>query len=490
MVSDMMTAEQLKGSILQLAMQGKLVPQEKGDGDGNNLLKRIVNSSDERSLINTKINYKEEGTTEIPDNWALTKLGVLGKLYSGFAFKSSQYVEKGIQIVRISDLAEDSISVKDAVYYPESEELKKYLIKKGSFLICMTGSIGKMARVTDDVPRYLNQRVGMFVPTQYCNADFLWYFLHSYDVINGWISAKTSTNGNIKNSNILDLICPLPPLAEQKRIVAKIEELMPFVEQYAAASTKLNTLNTMFPEMMKKSILQEAVQGKLVPQDPNDEPASLLLKKIAEEKKRLIREGKIRKQKPLPEITEDEIPFEIPESWEWIRLSDISKQITDGEHSTPKRVSDFCGFYLLSARNVRDGEIKLDDVDYVDNSEFERISSRCNPVKGDILISCSGSVGRCAVVNDDNKYVMVRSAAMASPIMCDPNYLMYAIQSDCVQRQINALKKQTAQANLFLGAIAVLKLPLPPYNEQKRIVSKLNQVLSHTEKAFNTLSFE
>lgn len=276
---------------------------------------------------------------------------------------------------------------------------------------------------------------------------------------------------------------PLPPLEEQKRIVAKIEELMPFVEQYAKASTRLNTLNASFPDQMKKSILQQAVMGKLVPQDPTDEPASVLLKKIAEEKQKLIKEGKIKKPKASNVVISDDKPFEIPESWVWATLADLAKQITDGEHSTPKRTTKYGGYYLLSARNVRDGSIQLEDVDYVDKAEFDRISSRCNPTRGDILISCSGSVGRCTVVADDNKYVMVRSAAMVSPVMCDPKYLMYAIQSECVQSQISGMKKQTAQANLFLGAISALMIPVPPSAEQNRIVDKLEDTFKHIESS-------
>ena len=505
----MMTAEQLKGSILQLAIQGKLVNQESSEGKAVSLIQEIKKKK--QSLIKQGIIKKEKELSpiaedeipfDIPETWEWVRLG-------DYAEKVTDYVASGsfaslrenapslktedyAILVKIADFSNNFTQNLTYTTKHGYEFLNNSNLFGGELVLSNIGSIGKVFIV----PK-LNRKMTLAPNSVMVRLaddqlrDYLYHFLLSplgYEELIAITSGTAMKKFN--KTDLKTILIPIPPLEEQKRIVAKIEELMPFVEQYAVANTKLNTLNATFPEMMKKSILQEALQGKLVPQDPNDEPASLLLKKIAEEKKRLIKEGKIKKQKPLPEITEDEIPFDIPESWEWIRLSDISKQITDGEHSTPKRVSDFCGFYLLSARNVRDGEIKLDDVDYVDNSEFERISSRCNPVKGDILITCSGSVGRCAVVNDDNKYVMVRSAAMASPIMCDPNYLMYAIQSDCVQRQINALKKQTAQANLFLGAIAVLKLPLPPYNEQKRIVSKLNQVLSHTEKAFNTLSFE
>ena len=156
--------------------------------------------------------------------------------------------------------------------------------------------------------------------------------------------------------------------------------------------------NSRFPEDMKKSLLQYAIQGKLVEQRPEEGTAGILFVQIQQEKQQLIAEKKIKKEKPLPEITDDEKPFDIPENWKWVRLSSIASKITDGEHKTPHRVDSYQGFYLLSARNIRDGYILLDDVDYVDEEEFKKISLRCNPQKGDILISCSGSVGRSSIV--------------------------------------------------------------------------------------------
>lgn len=246
----------------------------------------------------------------------------------------------------------------------------------------------------------------------------------------------------------------------------------------------------MTPQELKSSILQLAIQGMLVEQRPEEGTGEELYQQIQAEKKRLIQEGKIKKEKPLPEIAEDEVPFEIPEGWKWVRIQSISKKTTDGEHKTPRRVGAYCGFYLLSARNIRDGEIALKDVDYVDETEYKRIALRCNPQKGDVLISCSGSVGRCAVVENDNKYVMVRSAAMVSPVNMNSNYLMYAIRSEVVQEQIRAKIKQTAQANLFQEAIRNLAIPLPPLAEQKRIVAKIEELLPYLdryEKAWNRL---
>ena len=236
-------------------------------------------------------------------------------------------------------------------------------------------------------------------------------------------------------------------------------------------------------QQLKNAILQEAIEGRLVPQDPNDEPASALLARIRQEQEQLVKEGKLKKKDlEVKPISEDEIPFEIPDSWEWVRLGGIASYITDGEHKTPRRITNYCGYYLLSARNVLNGYINLENVDYVDKEEYENISRHCNPHFGDVLISCSGSVGRTAVVKDYNNYVMVRSAAVISPMYTDSDFLMYTLQSTELQSQIEESSKQTAQANLFQGAIKTLKIPLPPLAEQKRIVAKIEELLPKVEE--------
>jgi type I restriction enzyme S subunit len=258
-------------------------------------------------------------------------------------------------------------------------------------------------------------------------------------------------------------------------------------------------------KQLKNCILQWAIQGKLVPQNPKDEPASKLLERIAlarhserseESSKRSKKTSKGQSSRiyrengswyeqvgtATPKDISDEIPFEIPENWAWTNINSIARIVTDGEHLTPQRVDSFQGFYLLSARNILDGKISLDSVDYVDQSEYNRIANRCNPSRNDILISCSGSVGRVAVVNDDNCYVMVRSAAMIRVVELDSYYIMYALQSPCLQEQIQSKSKQTAQANLFQAAIRSLFIPIPPLAEQKRIVAKLEQVLPLAEE--------
>ena len=175
---------------------------------------------------------------------------------------------------------------------------------------------------------------------------------------------------------------------------------------------------------------------------------------------------------------DDILPYDLPKQWIWVRLSAVSKNITDGEHKTPRRVDKFCGYYLLSARNIRDCYLSLDNVDYIDLEEFLVISKRCHPEYGDVLLSCSGSVGRACVITDNSKYAMVRSAAVISPTICDSKFLMYSIQSPVVQTQIKDSIKQAVQANLFQGAIRQLLIPLPPLAEQQRIVAKIEELMS------------
>ena len=260
-----MTPQELKNSILQLAIQGKLVEQRAEEGTGAELLEKILaerygtngtrgtngtaktngtkrraSSVSEVSSVSDVLNVSgvpsDEKPFDIPESWEWARLGELGILKSGYAFKSTEYTKDGVQVVRISDLSDDSIGLKDAAFYPHKPELSQYFVVDGSFLICMTGSIGKMAWVKDGVLRYLNQRVGMFIPNALCSSAYLWFFLHTSYVVDKWIRAKTSTNGNIKNADIVELPIPLPPLAEQKRIVAKLEELLPLCERLKSES--------------------------------------------------------------------------------------------------------------------------------------------------------------------------------------------------------------------------------------------------------------
>lgn len=403
-----MTAQELKNSILQLAVQGKLVPQCKEDEPASELLKRIRADKEKVGKKEKPLPEitEDEIPFEIPENWEWVRLGEIGSLLSGYAFKSTEYEKSGVQVVRISDLADDTVSTKDAVYYSKKDELNQYLVVKNSFLICLTGSIGKMAWVQDNIPRYLNQRVGMYISYDVSITPYLWLFLHSPYVINQWTASKTSTNGNIKNSNVTEALCPIPPLAEQERIVAKIEKLMPLVEEYGKAEEQLTKLNAEFPDKLRKSILQQAVQGKLTERDPVDEPASELIKRIKTEKEALIKSGKIKKEKLLPAITDKEKPFDIPDTWEWVRLAEISEMCL-GKMLDKTKNKGVLHPYLRNV-NVRWGAFDLTDILQMkfENDEEEKYSVKY----GDLVVCEGGEPGRCAVWSDKDSTFRIQKA--------------------------------------------------------------------------------
>ena len=448
---------------------------------------------------NEPVCIADEVPFEIPDSWEWVRLGEIFQHNTGKALNSSNRSGELLTYITTSNLYWNRFEVDSLreMYFSEAE-VEKCTAVKGDLLVCEGGDIGRAAiwpyntdiRIQNHIHRL---RAYVEVCTEYYYYIF---FLYKHA---GWIGGKGIGIKGLSSNALHSLIFPLPPLHEQQRIVTKLKMLEPFFEKYTQAEKRLNNLNVQFPDLLKKSILQEAVQGKLVPQDPADEPASILLERIRAEKQKLIAEGKIKKDKHesvifrrdnshyekldgIERCIDNEIPFDIPDTWTFVRLQTICKKITDGEHKTPKRVTDYCGFFLLSARNVRDGYISLNDVDYVDKTEYLNISKRCNPVKNDILISCSGSVGRCCTVDDDNNYVMVRSAAMISPIQCYSKYIMYAIQSPMVQKQISEKIKQAVQANLFQGAIRELLIPVPTLEEQFRIVNQIETILPALKK--------
>jgi len=481
-----MTPQELKNSILQLAIQGKLVEQRLEEGTAEDLYREI--QAQKAALIKAGKIKKEKPLPEItedekpfdiPESWKWVRFGECGVLKSGFAFKSTEYCPSGIQVVRISDLDDNTIGNKNAVYYPYSDFLSSYLISANSFLICLTGSIGKMAWVQDSIPRYLNQRVGMYEPSNCCEAGYLWWFLHTGFVINQWIGAKTSTNGNIKNSDVTELVFPLPPLAEQKRIVAKIEELLPLIDRYEQAWTRLEAFNKRFPGDMQKSLLQLAIQGKLVDQRPEEGTGEDLYRQIQAEKQALIKTGKIKKEKPLPEITEDEKTFEIPNSWMWVRLAGLCKSIADGDHQPPPQVPNGIPFLVIS--NVSDGLLDFSNTRFVPLEYYNTLSIERIPERGDILFTVTGSYGIPIKIDSDSVFCFQRHMALLK-LSIDWDYLFYALKSPIVKSQCDAVATGTAQKTVGLSSLRSIVIPLPPLAEQKRIVAKLESLLPLCDK--------
>ncbi len=464
----MMTAEQLKASILQMAMQGKLVEQKKKDS-GEKYFDRIALET-QNAIVLKEIGKPRKISSDIvqslefdvPETW---KKGNLQDICS---------LSDGVKVVGVClpNLDAKYLRGKSDPVYKNSGKL----IRQGERAILVDGeNSGEVFIIPED--GMMGSTFKKLFINPIMEARFVLYVLEYY---------RPYFRNNKKGSAIphldKDLFASapigIPPIEEQKRIVAKIEELMPFVKQYAKASTRLNTLNASFPEQMKKSILQQAVMGKLVPQDPNDESASVLLKKIAEEKQKLIKEGKIKKQKALPAITEDEIPFDIPESWEWVRLEDVTKSITDGDHQAPPQTETGISFLVIS--NVSSGFMDFSNTRHVPEEYFEKLSADRKPAKGDILFTVTGSYGIPMKVETEQEFCFQRHIALIKP-MIDANFLVMLLKSPLVKDQCDRVATGTAQKTVGLGSLRNILVPIPPVNEQIRILETLKHTIPLTE---------
>ena len=285
----------------------------------------------------------------------------------------------------------------------------------------------------------------------------------------------------------------IPPFNEQKRIVNEINTLIPLIIKYGDYKEKLDKLNSEFPDKLKSSILQEAIQGKLVPQDSNDEPASLLLEKIRKEKERLIKEKKIKRNKNESFIykknghyfettknnnkdicIDEDIPFEIPSSWEWCRLNTICTKITDGSHNPPPK-KDF-GIPVLSVKNINQNEIDFNSIyRFTDEEGFNKENPRTDICKGDIILGIVGSIGEVAIYKSDKKVIAQRSIAIIKTEIFN-YFLTYVFESNLFKKYAKTYSKGTAQRGLYLKTLKEFLVPLPPLKEQKRIVKLLDDI--------------
>lgn len=474
----------IRNIVLDFALQGKLTLQLKSDGSADELYKKVQEeraSSIKKGEISKKklLPIQEvEKPFVIPTNWKWIRLGDLSKSIQ-YGYNAPAKSEGSIKMVRISDIQDNKV-MWDTVPYCEIDEdsVESYLLHENDILFARTGGTVGKSYIVSDIPEKA-VFAGYLIRTSYSlslNSKYMKYFMESRLYWKQLQSGTIATaQPNCNGKTLSKMIVPLPPAAEQIRIVDKVDAIFSLLSTVDDLQTKYAADR----DVLKSKLINAAICGKLTKQLPEDGTAEELYQQIQEEKKRLEKEGKIKKSKTLSEIMNEEIPFEIPRNWKWLKITDIASVVTDGEHKTPKRISDFKGYYLLSARNVLNGKISLDDVDYVDADEYDNISKRCNPQRGDVLISCSGTVGRVAVVEDDNKYVMVRSAAMIRAIMLNPKYLMYVLQSSNLQLQIERSAKQTAQANLFQKEIRNLRIPLPPFSEQQRIVDTVDSLIEN-----------
>ena len=488
-----MTPQELKSSILQLAIQGKLVEQRPEEGTAEELYQQIQ-AENQRLIKAGKIKKGKplpeiadnEKPFDIPESWTWVRLGWLFQLINGDRGKNypskDKLLKKGkIPFISASNIDRQTVKMDGLLFVSEQQYnlLGSGKLQKNDFAFCLRGSLGKFCQYPFEIGAIASSLVILRKNVSVLD-DYIKAYLSSPLIAE---QIKNSNNGTAQpNLGARDIACyliPLPPLAEQKRIVAKVEELLPYIDRYADSYKKLERVNAEFPEDMKKSVLQCAIQGKLVEQRPEEGTGEELYRQIQVEKQKLIKAGKIKKNKPLPEIAEDEIPFDIPESWIWVRLSDLCKSISDGDHQPPPQVSNGIPFLVIS--NVSSGTIDFSNTRYVSKEYFGALSADRIAEKGDILFTVTGSYGIPVKVDCDQAFCFQRHIALLK-LLIDWDYLFFALKSPAIKLQCDAIATGTAQKTVGLKSLRSIILPLPPLAEQKRIVAKLEEILPLCER--------
>ena len=491
-----MNAQDLKNSILQLAVQGKLVEQRAEEGTARELLEQIKLEKDQ--LIKDKKIKKskplpkikeEEIPFEIPESWEWVRVGEIGSLTRGSGIKRTEVIEDGYPCIRYGELYTTYRTKFEKTVSFVTKELfdKCHKIHTGDVAMTLTGEnkTDIAMAVTYEGKDTIAMGGDMTCWSHHMmNPLYLVYFINSPYAIS---CKRNLATGDIiihiSNDKLATILMPVPPLEEQHRIVAKIEEILPYIDQYDKAYTKLEAFNKKFPEDMKKSILQMAMQGKLVEQRPEEGTADELYEQIVAEKAQLIKDGKIKKEKPLPEIAEDEIPFEIPSSWKWVKLNDLCEKIGSG--STPsggRNIYKEEGIKFLRSQNVYNDGIRYEGIVYIS----EELNKKGSIVKAkDILLNITGgSIGRCVVVPDDfdianiNQHVMIIRG-----VNLDIRFWIHnIIISPYIQSKIMDVQVGVSREGLSAEKLKNFLIPLPPLEEQKRIVAKIEELLPYCDQ--------
>lgn len=482
-----MKAETLKKSILQYAMQGKLVAQDPNDEPASELLKRIKAEKDQ--LIKDGKIKKEKSLPpiaedeipfELPQGWEWVRLGEIGDWGSGSTPNKARfdYYRNGtINWLKTGDLNDGYINeISEKITEVALKETSVKIKPAGSLLIAMYGAtIGKLGIL--NIPSTTNQACCACIKYADINIKYLFYYLLS-ERDNLRKKGEGGAQPNISREKIIAYLLPLPPLAEQKRIVEKLEEILPLVEEYGKNEEILSEMNKKLPKQIRQSILQYAVQGKLVPQNPNDEPASVLLNRIKVEKEQLIKDGKIKKEKPLPPITEDEIPYKLPQGWEFARLGDIVNYGSTGSIEYSKSLDE--NMWILDLEDIEKESSRLLVKNRIKTKIFNSTKKLFN--KGDILYGKLRPYLDKVIVADEDGICTTEILPLRSYGNLNPFYIRWVLKNPIFLQYVNQLTYGVKMPRLGTEDGKNAIIPLPPLAEQQRIVTKVEELMQIIDK--------
>ena len=520
-----MNGQQLKNSILQMAVQGKLVPQDPNDEPASVLLERIrkekeklikegkIKKEKNPSLIfrgadnlpyekvgnNEPVCMAEEVPFEIPDSWEWAWLKEI--VYNRGQTKPTDdfcYIDIG----SIDNKNQKLSTEENIISADKAPSRARKIVAIGDILYSTVRPyLHNMCIVDRPFSHQPIASTGFAVLACHTgfHNEFLFYYLMSpnFDAYaNDTNNAKGVAYPAINDNKLYRALIPVPPETEQKHIVEKIRELLPYIETYKTIYSEAESLDNIFTDRLKKSILQEAVQGKLVPQDPTDEPASVLLEHIRAEKQRLIKEGKIKKDKNesiifrrdnsyyekldgIERCIDNEIPFVIPDSWQWIRLGNLLSVISDGTHKTPNYLDK--GIPFLSVQNISHGYFDFTKLKYISDEEHKKLIERVKPKINDILFCRIGTLGKAIKNTLDFEFSIFVSIGLLRPVISDiADYIILCINSPFGDKWIqeNKVGGGTHTFKINLVDIPNMLIPLPPLSEQKRIAQQIEIVFS------------
>ena len=504
-----MTPEQLKASILQRAMEGKLVPQNPNDEPASELLKRIK-AEKEKLISEGKIKRDKKETEifrgddgkhyekfvdgsvkeikvpyDIPENWEWVRVGNICTTNIGLTFKPSEVQETGIPIYKANNIKNGKISTLDLVFVSEKTIIKEneWLNKNDILMAVRSGSkqlVGKTAIVGNLKTKTSFGAFMSVIRPISVSSTFMNYFFQSSHFRSQLDDANTTTIFQVTQKMLKETLLPLPPLAEQKRIVAQIERALKKVEIYAESYNQLQKLDKIFPDKLKKSILQYAMQGKLVEQDPNDESVEVLLEKIRAEKQKLFEEGKIKKKDLEISIVSqgddnsyyEEVPYKIPESWEWVKLGSIGIW---NSGATPLK-SNSSYYSSATIPWLLTGDLTDSYITNIPNRISElalkETSLKVNPTDSILIAMYGATVGKLGILTFPATTNQA-CCACSKLFQIEKLYLFYFLMAERNNFKFRA--EGGAQPNISKIKIINTFIPIPPLSEQSRIVDKIEK---------------
>lgn len=416
---------------------------------------------------------------DIPESWAETIVREVCQIgdgnHSGKYPKSSEMVERGVPFIRAGNLVGGSVSDLDMKFISKSkhEELRKGHLRAGDILFSNRGEIGKVAVVPEkyDGANLNSQLAWLRFEGGPILNKFAYHYLCSPLIVS--YTGRTKQGSALQQYTIKqlgDLPILVPPMDEQKRIVQKIESTSKKIEVIEQSVERAEKLLGKYRE----SLLAKAFRGELVPQNPNDEPASMLLEQIRAERAKQ-QDSKKKKKDELPPIADDEIPFEIPKSWEWVRSSEIF-DVRDGTHDSPKAKNS--GVPLVTSKNLKNGVIDFSSCSYISESDHRNIAKRSKVERGDLIMAMIGTIGNPVVVDTDDEF-SIKNVALFKPIEAVPNLslLRYFLDSPLFEKLLGEKKQGTTQKFLSLGTLRTFLFPLPPVAEQVRIIAAVQEMI-------------